>query len=797
MSTVAVNFLLLMYPQGPWCLAAATPERDKLEVRTFTKTDLAAQWIDSWNGQRNLYFHVNPPRSQHAAKKLKRTEVLSLNYLHIDIDPSPGEAADGDFRARALGSLKNLPEGIPAPTAIVYSGGGFQAFWKLQEPLALDGSVDQAEDAKLYNVQLEQLLGGDNCHNIDRLMRLPGTWNIPSELKKKKGRTQTEASLISFEDANVYALTSFMKALHHSARAAGASSASGNTPSSSTGDSDVEIGTHPQLASLDELDRWAVPARVKTVLAQGRDIDKPKTGDDSRSAWLYDAICQLIRFGVPDAVIYAVVTDPGWKISESVIDKKGKADAYARRQIEKAHGKAKTGEHSPAAAGASGNGSGNGSGSGGGNAVGGGQPNNGDFQRDRNNIPIALGPAGLYNRRLALSRLGLALKHDVFADRSIICNLDGSNEQAVQDHHVNKIYYDCQEQFNLSVGIDEWHRFVAHEARVNSFHPVLDYLSSVTWDGKSRIEEWLIKYAGVKDTPYTRAVSKLVLIGAVRRVRSPGCRFQEMLVLISPEQGKGKSTAIAALCPNRSWFTDDLPLSADAKTFIERINGKWIIEAAELKGMRNSDVEHLKALLSRERDLARMSYDRIPKEHLRQSIIIGTTNALYFLRDSTGNRRFWPILLGRSIYKEDIIRVRDQLWAEAAQAEAQWEGDIQLPRELWHGDGSAEDEQNSAKLEDPYYEILSTALTDMEGVILSTDVWTILNVAAERRSAQSQHMGEAMRHLGFERDQRRFGNRKLSCYKRGESKQRILVFRAANGTVCVEHENDQTEHRGF
>lgn len=792
MSTVAVNFLLLMYPQGPWCLAAATPERDKLEVRTFTKPDLAAQWIDSWNGQRNLYFHVNPPRSVHAAKKLKRTEVLSLNYLHIDIDPSPGEAAGEDFRARALGSLKALPEGLPEPTAIVFSGGGFQAFWKLQEPLALDGTVDQAEDAKLYNVKLEQLLGGDNCHNIDRLMRLPGTWNIPSELKKKKGREQTEARLISFEADNVYPLDQFSKATTTEPRVS--KPLGGPTGS---GDHDVEIGTYPQLASLDELDRWAVPGRVKTVLSQGRDVSNPKKGDDSRSAWLYDAICQLIRFGVPDAVIYAVVTDPGWKISESVLDKKSKADAYARRQIEKAHGKAQTGEHSPAQV--AGNGLGNGAGSGGGGSGGSSSGQVGsDFQRDRNNIPIALGPAGVSNRRLALLRLGLELKHDVFADRSIVRRIDGSSEEAVQDHHVNKIYYDCQEQFNLCVGIDEWHRFVAHEARLHSFHPVIEYLDGLKWDGKDRIETWLIDTAGVKDTPYTRAVSKLVLIGAVRRVRQPGCRFQEMLVLISPQQGKGKSTAIAALCPNRSWFTDDLPLSADAKTFIERINGKWIIEAAELKGMRNSDVEHLKALLSRERDMARMSYDRIPKEHLRQSIIIGTTNALHFLRDSTGNRRFWPLHLGKSIDKDEIMRIRDQLWAEAAEAEQRWQGDVQLPRDLWHGAGSAEEEQESAKLEDPYYEILSNTLNDMEGVILSTDVWTILNVAAERRSAQSQHMGEAMRHLGFERDQRKFDKRKLSCYVRGESRKRILVFRSQNGTVSVEHDEGQnTDHRSF
>ena len=115
-----------------------------------------------------------------------------------------------------------------------------------------------------------------------------------------------------------------------------------------------------------------------------------------------------------------------------------------------------------------------------------------------------------------------------------------------------------------------------------------------------------------------------------------------MLVLESA-QGKMKSTALSVLAVKEDWFTDDLPLSADTKLIIERLQGRWIVEAAELTGMRRSDAEHLKSFLSRRRDRARMAYGRIPNEVPRQCVIIGTTNSKNYLRDGTGNRRFWPV----------------------------------------------------------------------------------------------------------------------------------------------------------
>ena len=123
-----------------------------------------------------------------------------------------------------------------------------------------------------------------------------------------------------------------------------------------------------------------------------------------------------------------------------------------------------------------------------------------------------------------------------------------------------------------------------------------------------------------------------MLIAAVRRVRHPGCKFDEMVVLEGP-QGNLKSTLLQTLAVDEEWFSDDLPLGADAKKFIEQARGRWIIEASEMKGLPKTELDHLKATLSRRCDRARLSYDRMQTELPRHSIIVGTTNDAAYLRD--------------------------------------------------------------------------------------------------------------------------------------------------------------------
>ena len=137
-----------------------------------------------------------------------------------------------------------------------------------------------------------------------------------------------------------------------------------------------------------------------------------------------------------------------------------------------------------------------------------------------------------------------------------------------------------------------------------------------------RIGQWLATYGGPDDTTYARAVGELILVAAGRRVRQPGVKFDEMLVLESP-QGTNKSTALKALAVRDDWFTDDLPLNAEAKRVIDALSGKWIVEAVELKGMRQGGVNHLKGLLSRTHDnLAPKAEAKACRAGTKQAILV-------------------------------------------------------------------------------------------------------------------------------------------------------------------------------
>lgn len=321
-TAAALEFLTRWAPEGPWVLTAIAVERKGIETATFYPGDNAEAWIEKYNGQRNIYFHVNPP-VRDLTRKAERSDIARVDWLHVDIDPRAGEDLDAE-RERALGLLtERLPKGVPRPTCIVFSGGGYQGFWRLKEPIPVEGDLAAAEEAARYNQQLELRFGADKCHNIDRIMRLPGTVNLPDKKKQAKGRTAQLAELVEFDASRTYALGEFTKA-------AAAPSAE-RQPAAVAVPEDVR-----RLGSVEELDQWNVPDRIKEIIVQGRRVDEgPKEGDDSRSAWLFDALCGLVRAGVPDAVIYAAITDPDFRISESVLDKPTPR-RYGERQIQRA-----------------------------------------------------------------------------------------------------------------------------------------------------------------------------------------------------------------------------------------------------------------------------------------------------------------------------------------------------------------------------------------------------------------------------------------------------------------------------
>lgn len=197
-------------------------------------------------------------------------------------------------------------------------------------------------------------------------------------------------------------------------------------------------------------------------------------------------------------------------------------------------------------------------------------------------------------------------------------------------------------------------------------HPIRDRLKELpSWDGIERLDRLLIDYLGAEDSEYVRIVTRKTLVAAVARVMEPGVKFDYMLVLNGP-QGIGKSTLFAKLAGG--WFSDSLSI-ADMrdKTAAEKLQGYWIVEIGELAGIKKIDEETLKSFLSRQDDKYRAAYGYAVEDHPRQCIIVGSTNKTTgFLRDLTGNRRFWPVKTpGDRELKPWHLKEVDQIWTEA------------------------------------------------------------------------------------------------------------------------------------
>ncbi|MGM0940340.1 MAG: VapE domain-containing protein [Bacillota bacterium] len=229
-----------------------------------------------------------------------------------------------------------------------------------------------------------------------------------------------------------------------------------------------------------------------------------------------------------------------------------------------------------------------------------------------------------------------------------------------------------------------------HVTRQNSFHPIHDYLESFTWDGEKRLDSLFIDYLGAPNSEYTRTVTRKMFMAAVRRIYEPGTKFDNILVLVGP-QGCGKSSVIAKM--GGAWFSDSLK-SFDSKEAGEYLQSSWIFEFGELSAMKKAEIEEVKAFASKTTDMYRVAYDRVVSEFPRKCVFFGTTNNFNFLKDQTGNRRFWPIKLEpehaiKSVYPDEVNPdtphltddIVGQIWAEAKHYCEQGES-LVLPRHI-------------------------------------------------------------------------------------------------------------------
>lgn len=200
----------------------------------------------------------------------------------------------------------------------------------------------------------------------------------------------------------------------------------------------------------------------------------------------------------------------------------------------------------------------------------------------------------------------------------------------------------------------------------NKYHPIIDYLNSNTWDKVSRVDTLMIDYLGAEDCEYTRSITRKMLVAAVSRVFNPGIKFDYMLVLVG-RQGIGKSYIINLL--GREWYSDSLN-TVYGKEAYEQLQNAWIIEMAELSATKKADAEAIKHFISKTEDIYRQAYGKRVDTFKRQCVFFGTTNENEFLKDRTGNRRYWPLMVGvnkplKNLFKDLNKNEINQIWAEA------------------------------------------------------------------------------------------------------------------------------------
>ena len=367
-----------------------------------------------------------------------------------------------------------------------------------------------------------------------------------------------------------------------------------------------------------------------------------------------------------------------------------------------------------------------------------------DWKRDGKDGKGRILRSNLENMRRALARLDVTLGYNDFAKELLV------NGKPLDDVEFEILWTRIVDTYGWQPSRANLKTVIIHDGHAQAMHPVGVYLAGLTWDGTPRLDDWLVTYAGAPDTDYVRAVSPLPLLAAARRIRVPGTKFDELLILES-KQGTGKSSALRTLCGD-DWFSDDLPLGVDSKRVIERTAGKWIIEAAELHGNRGRETDTLKAFLSRQVDgPVRLAFGRFSTSMPRQFVIIGTTNHhTNYLKDGTGARRFWPVALD-GFDVPALARDRDQLWAEAVAREPK--ASIRLSSERW---ADAALEQEARRAVDPWEELIEAKLGE-KGIITVTriaasDIWSALGVEANQRdNRHADRVAAIMERAGFQK----------------------------------------------
>lgn len=326
-----------------------------------------------------------------------------------------------------------------------------------------------------------------------------------------------------------------------------------------------------------------------------------------------------------------------------------------------------------------------------------------------------------------------AFRDEIMIERPLIDSAEiGSYPRPIQDHDETALAAWLNSR-GLSASIQNASSALRHVAFANPRDPFLEWADALRWDGKKRIDTWLTYYAGAPDNDYIRAVGRKFLISAMARGMRPGCKVDTMLVLEGP-QGRGKSALVRELA-GEHWFTDQVG-DVSSKDSSQLTQGVWIMEVAEMGHFRKAEANAVKAFIVRQFDRYRPPYGRHAVRRERRCVFFGTINpdGNGYLRDPTGNRRYWPVPVIK-IDVDAIRKDREHLWAEAKAA--------LLSGEQWWLDDDeiilAESEQEARNEEDPWEPPISKWLDDIEQKLnryfTSEDVlWKVLDIPLRDRT---------------------------------------------------------------
>ncbi|NIF80152.1 virulence protein E [Paraburkholderia sp. Cy-641] len=309
------------------------------------------------------------------------------------------------------------------------------------------------------------------------------------------------------------------------------------------------------------------------------------------------------------------------------------------------------------------------------------------------------------------------------------------------------------QKYGISVRQDIVMNAVLLVADAVHFHDVREYLENLVWDHERRVETWPTRYMKVADSEYVRLAGMKWLIAAVARVMRPGCKADNVLIL-EGKQGWYKSTALEVIA-GKHWYTNS-PIRIGDKDTYAVMAGKWIIELAELDSLNKSDSSAAKSFFATETDRFRNFYGKRATDVHRQGVFAGSVNFDTYLKDESGNRRYWPLRVGGPIHIDDLRRDRDQLWAEA----------VHLYRQgvVWHVTESEKqlfENEQAERYEGDVYEDRIARHLDLSGRVtmeeilgdvlkLDTSKWTL---------PEQRRVGKALKSLGWVRKRETTGKR--------------------------------------